>query len=164
MPSKKSNSNRRWSMYPALHNDVSRLLEEDNLSFDFHENDDPQACIKEYDTNIMGRFPCHNRACSFNGWSSKQVAITIRMYPGAQYNARVYHQRCRGCNGLSKPRLDDSYTERVVYRIKKWCGIDMNMPPHSGQSKGPHQSDLCEGCKDGHCTQLRPRRLDWCDR
>ena len=154
MPSKKSNLNRRWSMHAALHDSVSRLLEENDLHLDFHKNDDSQTCIKEYDTNIMGRFSCQNRACNSNGWSSKKIAITIRMYHGAQYNARVYHQRCQNCNGLSKPCLDDSYAERVAYRLKKWCGIDMDMPPHSGRSKGPHQSDLCEGCKDGHCTQL----------
>lgn len=95
-----------------------------------------------------------HRACVSNGWSSKQIAITIRMYPGAQYNARVYHQCYRGCDGLSKSRLDDSYAKRVAYHLKKWCGIVIDRPPHLHQSKGPRQSDLCKGCKDGHCTQL----------
>ena len=154
MPSRKSKSNRRWSVYPALHDDVLRLLEEQDLHFNFHENDDPRTCIEEYDSNIMGRFSCRDRACGSNGWSSKKIAITIRMYQGAQYNARVYYQRCRECDELSKPHLDDSYAERVAYRLKKWSGIEMARPVYSGQSKGPHQSDLCEGCKDGHCTQL----------
>ena len=154
MPSKKSKSDRRWSMYSVLHDDVSRLLEEDGLHFDFHENDDAGSCIEEYDTNIMGRFICRNRKCDCGGWSSKKVAITIRMYPGARYNARVYNQRCRKCNSLGEPRLDDSYAERVAYRLKKWCGIEMDRPTYSGQSEGPHQSDLCEGCKNGHCSEL----------
>ena len=140
-------------MYSKLHDDVSRLLEEDNLHFDFHENDDAKGCIKQYDTNIMGRFICHSQICGSSGWSSKKIAITIRMYPRAQYNARVYSQRCQKCNSLSKPRLDDSYAERVAFRIKKWCGIEMDTPNYSGQGKGPHLSDLCEGCKDGHCSQ-----------
>ena len=118
MPSRKAKSDQRWSIYSALHNDVSRLLEEDDLYFDFHGNDNTESCIKEYDTNIMGRFMCRNRACGSNGWSSKRIAITIRMYPGAKYNARVYNQRCQGCNSLGKPRLDDSYAERVAYRLK----------------------------------------------
>jgi len=160
MPSRKPKSIQRWSMYPVLHDDVSRLLEEDDLHFDFHANDDFGSCTNQYDTNIMGRFICHNRACGSNGWPSKKIAIIIRMYPGAQYNARVYHQRCLKCNNLSKPRLDDSYAERVAYRLKKWCGIEMDRPSYSGQSKGPHQRNLCEGCKDGHCDQLWPRRLD----
>ena len=157
MPSTKSKSklkwNQKWLMHPALHDDVAQLLEEDDLYFDFHGNDDSAKCVKQYDTNIMGRFVCHSRACGSTGWSSTKIAITIRMYPGAQYNARVYHQRCEECNGLSKPRLDDSYAERVAYRIKKWCGIKTDRPHYSGQSRGPHQSDLCEGCKDDHCSQ-----------
>jgi hypothetical protein len=154
MPPRKSKSARSWSMYPALHDDISHLLEDDDLFFDFHENDDDESCIEEYDTNIMGRFVCHNQACSCGGWSSKMIAITIRMYPGARYNARIYHQRCRECKSLSKPRLNDSYAERVAYRLKKWSGIEVDRPFYSGQSKGPHQSDLCEGCKHNHCSEL----------
>jgi len=77
--------------------------------------------------------------------------------PGAQYNARIYHQRCLRCNNLSKPRLDDSYAERVTYRLKKWCGMKMNRSFYSGQSEDSHQSNLCEGCKDDHCSQLCDR-------
>ena len=153
MPSRKSKSDRTRSMHQNQHDNVSRLLEEDDLHFDFYEDDDAETCIKDYDTNIMGRFICRNRACNSKGWSSRMIAITIRMYPGAQYNARVYHQRCQRCNRLGEPRLDDSYAERVAYRLKKWCGIEMDRPSYSGESKGPHQSTLCEGCKDGHCTQ-----------
>ena len=160
MSSRKSKSDRTWFMYQTLHDDVSRLLEEDDLHFDFFQHDDIKTCTKEYDTNIMGRFICRNHACNSNGWSSKRIAITIRMYPGAQYNARVYNQRCRACNRLGEPRLDDSYAERVAYRLKKWCGIEMDRPSHSGQSKGPHQRALCEGCKNGHCNQLRTGNLD----
>lgn len=29
----------------------------------------------------------------------------------------------------------------------------MEPPTYSGQSKGPHQNDLCEGCKAGHCKE-----------
>jgi len=141
-------------MFPALHDDVSRLLEEDNLQFDFFTDDDDTSCMKEYDTTIMGRFRCRTRACGTKGWSSKRIAITIRMYRGAKYNARVYHQRCQKCNGLSRPQLDDSYAERVSYRLKKWCGIEMEIPDYSGQSKKPHKKELCEGCKAGHCSQL----------
>ncbi|PGG96719.1 hypothetical protein AJ80_09796 [Polytolypa hystricis UAMH7299] len=109
------------SMYPTHHGGVSRLLEEEGLYFIFHDVDDSAGCNREYDTNIKGWFMCRNRTCASRGWSSKRVAITIRMYPGAKYNARVYHQRCKGCNDLSRPRLDGSYAERVAYRIKK-CG------------------------------------------
>ncbi|KAE8380928.1 zinc-binding domain-containing protein [Aspergillus bertholletiae] len=153
MPNKKPKRDFRWSMYPKLHDDVSRLLGKDNLDFQFHTIDDSKGCTEEYETNIMGRFICRNNSCSSSGWSSKKIAIIIRMYPGAKYNARVYHQRCKRCNALSRPFLDTSYAERVVYRLKKWRGVQMDVPHYSGENKGrPHNSDLCEGCKDGRCS------------
>jgi hypothetical protein len=47
---------------------------------------------------------------------------------------------------LSKPILDDSYVERVAYRLKKWCGVELERP------------EFCEGCKAGHCGE--GRRID----
>ncbi|EGE86389.1 hypothetical protein BDDG_09334 [Blastomyces dermatitidis ATCC 18188] len=147
--------NQRWSMYPTHHEHVSSLLEEEYLHFDFHNDDNAEGCIREHDTNIMGRFTCHNDSCGTDGWSSRQIAITIRKYPGNKYNARVYHQRCRRCDSLSRPVLDESYAERVAYRIKKWDGIFMGAPPpYSFEKNGPHHNDLCEGCKDRHCNTL----------
>lgn len=140
-----------WSMYPTSHEAVSTLLDDHNLEFDFHDDDDSD-CDEDYDTNIMGRFRCRNGACRNGKWTSKLIAITIRLYPGEEYNARVYHQRCKGCGTLSKPELDESYAERVAYRLKKWSGVQMERPQYSGQqSRAPHKSNLCEGCKNGHC-------------
>lgn len=145
----------RWSMYPNLHERVPSLLQEDNLSLDFHNTDDNTSFTRDYDTHIMGRFNCRNPKCSSTGWSSKKISITIRMYHGARYNARVYHQRCQDCNGLSRPLLDKaSYAERVAYRLKKWSGIEVDPPAFSGQEGSPHQAELCEGCKAGHCRQM----------
>ncbi|EEP75359.1 conserved hypothetical protein [Uncinocarpus reesii 1704] len=147
----------RWSMYPDLDADVSRLLADSGLSLDFHQVDDGKDSTRAWDTNVMGRFSCHNKNCRSTGWSSKKIAITIRMYkyiPSAKYNARVYHQRCKSCNRLSRPVLDSSYAERVAYRLKKWHGIQTETAVYSGGSKGPHNSRLCEGCKDGHCRQM----------
>ncbi|KAI0907486.1 zinc-binding domain-containing protein [Ustulina deusta] len=142
------------SMHSSKHPEVSRLLGEDNLHFKFHPIDEESGCTKVRDTAVMGRFICHNPKCSTNGWSSKQIAITIRMYPRREYNARVYHQRCKSCGSLSKPMLDDTYAERVAYWLKKWCGLHLEKPPHSATSKGPHKKRFCEGCKAGHCSQL----------
>jgi hypothetical protein len=156
MPRNRANNRPRqaeksWSMYPTSHDAVSALLEEHDLFFTFH-NDDDSDCDEDYDTNIMGRFTCKNRACPTSRWSSKLIAITIRMYAGEEYNARVYHQRCKACKTLSKPELDESYAERVAYRLSKWSGVQLERPQYSGQqSKAPHKSNLCEGCKNGHC-------------
>jgi hypothetical protein len=151
MAHKKRRSVKPWSMHPSKHEAVAALLEADNLTFTFHEDDTEEGCIKSYDTSIMGKFRCHNASCGTNGWSSKVVAITIRMYPKKRYNVRVYHQRCQNCNVLSKPSLDESYEERVAYRLKRWSGVDVTRPPYKGTSKGPHKSKFCEGCAAGHC-------------
>lgn len=142
-----------WSMYPSLHDNLCRLLKTENHPFAFHNVDEDIDCVRSYDTNIMGRFRCSNRNCQTKGWSSKKIAITIRMYSGQRYNARVYHQRCRACQALSRPVLDDSYADRVAYRLLKWCGVEQEIPEFAGESKGPHQQELCEGCKAGHCGE-----------
>ncbi|KAH7403858.1 zinc-binding domain-containing protein [Cadophora sp. MPI-SDFR-AT-0126] len=145
--------NPAWSMFPSLHDDVSRLLDVEGHPFTFHNVDNDIECIRSYDTAIMGRFHCRSRNCQSKTWSSKQIAVTIRMYPEQRYNARVYHQRCEACNTLRKPILDDSYADRVAYRLLKWSGVEQEPPAYSGESRGPHRSELCEGCRAGHCAQ-----------
>ena len=141
-----------WSLHPELHDDVARSLDEEELQLDFFEVDDEQTNIKERDTNVMGRFICQNNRCYSSGWSSNKIAITIRMYPRQRYNARLYHQRCRNCRAIGRLVLDtESYAERVTYWLKKWHGIEVERPYYSVKSKGPHDSQLCEGCKVGHC-------------
>lgn len=90
---------------------------------------------------------------SFSRLVKQKDHYIIRMYPQAQYNARVYHQRCKDCTTLGRLVLDgDCYAERVTYWLKKWNGIAVQPPPNSGQSRGPHNRELCEGCRAGHCT------------
>ena len=51
--------------------------------------------------------------------------------------------------------LDESYAERVAYRLKKWCGVEVEPPHYNPEPKGPpHEIELCEGCKDGHCAEM----------
>lgn len=158
MPGRRANQIPKWSMYGELHAEVSRLLEQSGLSLQFHEDDSGENCTRTWDTNVMGRFQCGNAACKSKGWSSGKIATTIRLYSDESYNARVYHQRCIRCKRISRPLLDNSYAERVVYWIKKWNGIWVERPPTSGDSRGPHNSRLCEGCRAGHCTESRD---DW---
>lgn len=144
----------RWAMYPELHDRVSALLEEDGLHFKFYNVDDDTCHIEAYDTNIMGLFTCNQKNCRTKRWSSKKVSITIRMYSEDRYNARVYSQHCKACNSCSRPMLDEkSYVDRVVYRIKKWKGVDVTPPHYSKDAKGGHESALCEGCRAGHCLE-----------
>jgi hypothetical protein len=146
-----SRSTKSFGIWPSLHSEVARLLEDDNLFFEFYEADEAHTATHDYDSHVMGRFVCKNARCLNKGWSSKKIAITVRMYSDAQYNARVYHQSCKVCKNLARPILDNTYAERIAYRLKRWSGIEMRRPFYSGQSKGPHETDLCEGCKNGHC-------------
>ncbi|KAI0903596.1 zinc-binding domain-containing protein [Ustulina deusta] len=142
------------SMHPLKHPEVSRLLEEDNLSFTFNNDDDEDGCIGSQDSAVMGRFRCHNPKCEKDGWGSRQIAICIRLYRQQQYNAVVYHQHCKKCDFLAKPILDDdTYAERVAYWLKKWSGIRPPKPPRSNKRQKPHEEELCEGCQAGHCQK-----------
>jgi hypothetical protein len=108
----------------------------------------------EYETNVMGNFTCENKRCRKSQWSSKVVAVWIKGYPRSGYNAMVYNQRCKSCDRLGSLKLDEeSYVERIAYRLKKWAGVTVEMRPFSGTSKGPHEIEHCEGCKAGHCSR-----------
>jgi hypothetical protein len=168
MPAKQNKSQNLWSLHPSRHRDVRRLLQDSGLSFDFYDIDDPFKCTREYDTTVMGRFPCWDTRCTSKGWSSNMILVTIRLYPDSRYNIRVYNQRCQGCGKMSRPRLDGSYTERVVYRLVKWSGINVEPPFFSCEYNRPHLTALCEGCWNGRCNSQamsmpqRPASYDRC--
>ena len=145
-------SKRSFALQPSLHDEVLESLRVHDLIFDFCPVDNARGALKEHDTGIMGKFTCPK---CHNKWTSKQIAITIRLYPGQRYNARVYFQRCERCKALGRPQLDSSYAERVSYRLAAWSGIALEPPPYSGHNRRPHQSDLCEGCQHGHCQLSR---------
>lgn len=157
-PKRKSKrAQKLFCLLPSLHDDVSALLEEDDLSFSFHAEDDPAGCVREWNTNVTGWFVCRSNKCKDHKWESSMISTTIRMYPGAEYNARVYKQRCVKCHALGQPMLKDpgSYAGRVAYRIKKWCGVDTECPTYPREIKGRHAAELCEGCKAGRCKYIR---------
>ncbi|KAK4194030.1 zinc-binding domain-containing protein, partial [Triangularia verruculosa] len=109
--------------------------------------------IKDYSTSIMGRFACRNPKCSSTGWGSKKIAIQIRGFRDNTYDAVVFKQRCRTCQHLGIN--ENSYIERVAYRLKKWTGVPMETPEYNAVERGPpHESSLCEGCKAGCCPML----------
>lgn len=118
-----------FNLQPALHDEVLQSLRAYDLAFDFFAIDDSRGILKEHGTSIMATFTCTNRSCPTARWTSKQIAITIRQYPGGRYNARVYFQRCELCDSLSEPELDNSYAERISYRLAKWSGLAVEEPP-----------------------------------
>jgi hypothetical protein len=145
------------SLQPAFHEEVLHLIHP-VLSMDFFEASGFEDCIEFYDTHIMGRFACTNTACCNRGWSSKLIALTIRLYSGKRYNAVVWHQRCRGCETFGQPTLDDTYAERIAYRLKVWFRIPVEPVDYHAADTEPHEDGLCEGCKNRHCKNS-PYRL-----
>ena len=41
-----------------------------------------------------------------------------------------------------------------IYIKDVWGEVQIDSPPFSGRSEGPRRSDLCEGCKQGHCNGM----------
>ena len=141
-------------MFPSLHPKIVDAISDDNISTWFQQNDSDEGSNNKYSTHVMGRFKCHNNACSTKGWSSKMVAISIRGYARNGYNAVLFNQRCNACKRLGAFTLDvESYVDRVAYRLKKWAGVSTEQQYYAPKEGPPHKRDLCEGCKRGICRQ-----------
>jgi hypothetical protein len=147
-------SGKPWSLQLALHDDVLHLLSP-VLSVEFFEASGFDDCIKLYDTHIMGSFTCTNDACRTGRWSSKMVALTIRLYRGKRYNAVVWHQRCRRCETFGQLMLDDTYAMRVAYRLRRWFRKPVKHVTYSAGKAPAHESELGEGCQNGHSNEER---------
>ncbi|KAF2744791.1 hypothetical protein M011DRAFT_470102 [Sporormia fimetaria CBS 119925] len=141
-------------MFGRLHASVLREVQAVRPKVWWKKKDTDAGMIQDYETNIMGNFTCPNSKCKKTGWGSKKVAIRIRSYSGNGYNAVVYNQRCQSCKTLGRLAIDEeSYVERVAYRLKKWAGVHVQRPEYGGSGGPPHMRDLCEGCKSGHCQR-----------
>ena len=141
-------------MFPLLHQNVSDAVSDEIQSTWFNEKGSDKHCNNKYSTNVMGKFKCNNNSCSNRGWASKKVAILIRGYPKNGYDAVIFNQRCQSCNRLGAFTLDEnSYVERIAYRLKKWAGVWMEEQRYSEKVGPPHKRELCEGCKGGYCQQ-----------
>jgi hypothetical protein len=155
-PKKAANASR---MYPSLHRDVAKAVFENIGTTRFHDNDSGEGSSNEYSTFVMGVFMCNNNACSGVAWSSGKITLLIRKYPDNGYNAVVFGQRCRSCQRLGRLRLDEtSYIDRVSYRLKKWAGVQMELPTFTLRKTLPHETELCEGCKRGICPEVTRRQ------
>ncbi|KAK5989395.1 hypothetical protein PT974_10914 [Cladobotryum mycophilum] len=153
-PSESKPNLRTSFMFPSLHQDVTNAVSDKISSIWFNQKRSGKAPENEHPTHVMGRFRCSNGACSSGGWASKKVAILIRGYPENGYNAVVFNQHCKACKELGILTLDEnSYVERIAYRLKKWAGVPMEPQPFSEKKGLPHKSELCEGCKQGYCQE-----------
>jgi hypothetical protein len=151
---KPTQETREYFMFPALHANITKAVFPEITSTWFNENNDDDNYNHEWLTHVMGRFICNNNVCKKQLWVSRKVPIEIRGYEGNGYSAVVYNQRCKSCKELGTFVLDDeSYIDRVAYRLKKWAGVRV-VPPYYGRTKGPpHEREFCEGCKRGKCQE-----------
>ena len=140
--------------FPELHQRICEAVAPRITSMWFNNNTDAYF-EDEYTTCVMGKFICNNNRCRKKGWSSKLVAIWIRRYPRSGYNAIVYNQHCKSCDRLGIFRLnEESYVDRIAYRLKRWAGVAVEKPPFREKTRVPHKSDLCEGCKVRNCPWI----------
>lgn len=141
-------------MFPQLHARVLEEVQDVEPKVWWKKTDTNAGSLQDYSTNAIGTFVCTNSSCEQSSWGSKQVAIRVRSYIGNGYNAVVYNQRYKSCKSLGSLTLDEnSYVERVAYRIKKWAGVHAERAEYREKKGEPHKSDLCEGCKRGLCDR-----------
>lgn len=141
----------RSRMYPELHKDVLKATRQIKPSPKF-ESDLDLSYKQKHQTHVMAKFKCNNHGGFSTAWTSKKVAIVIHGYTSNRYNAVVYNQRCKKCNGLGEIYLNEtSYVERVAYRLRKWAGFKEERPDFNKRKGPPHREDLCEGCQAGEC-------------
>jgi hypothetical protein len=146
---------REFFMFPALHQNIAEAVLPEISSTWFQEDEDDDDFDDEWCTHVMGVFVCNNNACKKQLWVSRMVPIEIRGYDGNGYSAIVYNERCMSCNKLGTFVLDeDSYIERVAYRLKKWAGVEMEVPYYGDRTGSPHKQEFCEGCKRGKCKEM----------
>ncbi|KAF5693324.1 hypothetical protein FGLOB1_14417 [Fusarium globosum] len=53
---------------------------------------------------------------------------------------------------------EETYVDRVTYRIKKWNGVEVEWPEYSGKSKAPHEEEYCGGGKARYCNRKAGQR------
>jgi hypothetical protein len=139
--------------FPELHQRIAEAVSPAITStwFNYEEKARPENG-QNYITCVMGKFTCVNNGCRKNGWSSKVVAVKIRGYARSGYNVTVYNQHCKACGWLGRFTLDEeSYVERIAYRLKRWAGMRIDPPPFNRMKTKEHESIHCEGCKVGDC-------------
>jgi hypothetical protein len=145
---------REFFLFPTLHPNIAKAVAPEIPSTWFQEDDDDDNFDDDYFTHVMGIFICANTYCKTQLWVSKKVSIEMREYDDNGYCAIVYNERCMSCNGLGTFVLDqDSYVDRVAYRLKKWAGVVMPLPYYNPDRRGEHARAFCEGCKRGKCRQ-----------
>lgn len=153
-PSPLKKGSTKYSLYPSLHDSVQGMLgKSKKFKFNFNDEDTDLDC-KIGETRVVGTFRCENPKCKHE-WTSGKISTVVRSYPKRLYNAKVFHQRCKRCNKPIKPSLDDTYADRVAYRLKVLNDLPVERREFVGDTDSIHDSRRCEGCRAGYCEKSR---------
>jgi hypothetical protein len=151
---------REFFTFKELHPNVTDAVFPEISSTWFNEDEDDEDFDDKWSTHVAGRFTCNNNLCKKRFWYSGTVTIEIKRYEDNGYSTIVYNQRCKSCNWLGTFKLDEqSYIKRVAYRLKRWAGVRVEMPPFNQKQTREHERAYCEGCKRGKCLQGDGSRL-----
>ena len=160
---KRKEETRTSLTFPDLHDRIAEAVLPDVTSTWFQSNESERYNNKHI-TCVVGRFTCNNAKCKKRSWTSGVVSIVITGYASNGYSAVVFNQRCKSCEKLGTLTIDETtYVERVAFRIKRWAGVWMETPEYNRASKGPHEQELCEGCKKGTCPYTNKLGSDLAD-
>ncbi|KAK3347153.1 zinc-binding domain-containing protein [Lasiosphaeria hispida] len=141
-------------VYPHLHGRVVEALLPDVLDPEPWFVHEPGTRENRKETFIVGRFSCPNQSCRKAGWTTGKVCIHITSYANSGYRAIVWSQRCKLCDTMGILALDEqSYIDRVAFRLKKWAGLVVPAVPYVKRGTPPHLSDFCEACIAGFCER-----------
>ncbi|QPC74683.1 hypothetical protein HYE68_005435 [Fusarium pseudograminearum] len=145
------------SMYPTLHEYIVRALGK-KLKYSFRDHNTKVDIKRQSDTTVIGKFECRRPNGHRHKWNSNCIAITIREYRDRSYNVLVYHQRCSKCLRPTRAEVDKHlYAERVAFYLKRWNGVKAKRVERHVSPNGDHMEKLCQGCKEGHCTNRKSR-------
>ncbi|KAI0440643.1 zinc-binding domain-containing protein [Xylaria telfairii] len=146
---KQVKGNQTQAFFPELHPKVVEALS-GSIGHIWFNHEESEDSIHSKQTFVMAKFKCDG--CSINEWRSGKVTIVIRGYRRNGYNAEVFNQHCDSCNALGTMTLDEeSYVDRVVYRLKVWAGVPVLRRFYQQKPMPPHKRELCEGCIQGWC-------------
>lgn len=151
---KQAKENQTQMFFPELHPKVVEALS-GNIGPIWFNDEESEDSIPLKQTFVRAKFKCDG--CSIKTWRSGKVTIVIRGYRENGYNAEVFNQHCLSCNALGTMTLDEeSYVDRVVYRLKVWAGVPVLQPFYEQKRMPPHKKELCEGCIQGWCEARTP--------
>lgn len=144
-------------------------LHEDTWHITIDDSIEPHRQARDWYQYISGSFARFRCSLCKRGWVSKRVQVVFHFNLNAAkregtIKLRRFKQKCRRCNEarMEDPNFAveniDVLIERLVEKIRMRCyseNLGENNRPSvfSGRVNGPHESQHCEACQSGICSQ-----------